>query len=162
VTDRQAGFGSGTERPAVDEFFLQGGEERFGGGVVPTHSGLSVVYTLLFVSIGPLLLFLSWTFLAPQGTDGSAEAARAQYFEKAPQSFGLLAAVAAWAVVLNAWLVGGAEGTSGAIGWIVGLVLFVAISRSSNARLHGAVVTLAWILLIGEVALEISRGLPAL
>jgi hypothetical protein len=146
----------------VDEFFLQGGEERLGGGVVPTHSGLSVVYTLLFVSIGPLLLFLSWTFLAPQGTDGSAEAARAQYFEKAPQSFGLLAAVAAWAVVLNAWLVGGAEGTSGAIGWIVGLVLFVAISRSSNARLHGAVVTLAWILLIGEVALEISRGLPAL
>ena len=119
-------------------------------------------YHLLFVSIGPLLLFLSWTFLAPQGTDGSAEAARAQYFEKAPQSFGLLAAVAAWALVLNAWLVGGAEGTSGAIGWIVGLVLFVAISRSSNARLHGAVVTLAWILLIGEVALEISRGVPAL
>ncbi len=118
-------------------------------------------YTLLFVTIGPLLVFLTWTFLAPQGTDGSAEAARAQYFDKAPQSFGLLAAVAAWAVVLNAWLVGDGEGISGAIGWVVALVLFVAISRSKNAQLHGGVVIFAWALLIGEFALEISRGVPA-
>lgn len=41
MADRQAGFGSGAERPAVDEFFLQRGEERLGGGVVPTHSGMT-------------------------------------------------------------------------------------------------------------------------
>lgn len=100
--------------------------------------------------------------MAPQGTDGSAEAARAQYFDKAPQSFGLLAAVAAWAVVLNAWLVGGREGTAGAIGWVVAVVLFVALSRSKNAQLHGGIVILAWVLLIGEFALELSRGVPSL
>lgn len=39
VADRQTGFGPGSEPSPIDEFFLQSGEERFGGGVVPTHSG---------------------------------------------------------------------------------------------------------------------------
>ena len=117
-------------------------------------------YHLLFVSFGPLLVFLTWTFLAPQGTGGSGEAARAQYFEKAPQSFALLVAVSVWAIVLNWWLVGSGEGVAGGVGWVVALVLFVAISRSKNARLHGGAAIFAWILLLGELALEISRGVP--
>ena len=119
-------------------------------------------YTLLFVSFGPLLLFLMWTFLAPQGTGGSAEDAQTQYFEKAPQSFGLLAAVAAWAFVLDVWLVGGGPGVTGAVGWAVAFLLFVAISRSASARFHGAVVIFAWVLLIAEFALELERGVPSL
>jgi hypothetical protein len=117
---------------------------------------------LLAVTAGPLLLFLSWTFLAPQGTEGSAEAARAQYFEKAPQAFRLLALVAVWAIVINIWLVGGATAITAGIGWLVGLVLFIALTRSSNPRLHGGVVAFAWLLLIAEFVLELTRGVPTL
>ena len=94
-------------------------------------------YEFLFATIGPLLVFLTWTFLAPQGTDGSADKARIQYFDKAPQAFGMMALVAAWAVVFDAWLVGGTEGITGAIGWVVALVLFLALRYSSKAQLHG-------------------------
>jgi hypothetical protein len=117
-------------------------------------------YEFLFATIGPLLVFLTWTFLAPQGTDGSAEKARLQYFDKAPQAFGLMVLVAAWAVVFDAWLVAGTEGITGAIGWGVALLLFLALRYSSNAQLHGGVVIFAWLLLIGEFALELSRGVP--
>jgi hypothetical protein len=117
-------------------------------------------YEFLFATIGPLLVFLTWTFLAPQGTDGSAEKARIQYFDKAPQAFGLMVLVAAWAVVFDAWLVAGTEGVTGAIGWGVALVLFLALRYSSGAQLHGGVVIFAWLLLIGEFALELSRGVP--
>ncbi len=117
-------------------------------------------YEFLFATIGPLLVFLTWTFLAPQGTDGSADKARIQYFDKAPQAFGMMALVAAWVVVFDAWLVGGTEGITGAIGWVVALVLFLALRYSSNAQLHGGVVIVAWLLLIGEFALELSRGVP--
>ena len=72
---------------------------------------------LLAVTAGPLLLFLAWTFLAPQGTEGSAEAAETQYFEKAPQAFRLLALLAAWAIVINLWLVGGATAITASVGW---------------------------------------------
>ena len=117
---------------------------------------------LLVVTAGPLLLFLSWTFLAPQGTEGSAEAARAQYFEKAPQTFRLMAILAVWAIVLNIWLVGGATAITAAIGWLVGLVLFIALTRSSNPRLHTGVVAFAWILLFAEYIFEVARGVPTL
>jgi hypothetical protein len=68
--------------------------------------------------------------------------------------------VAAWAVVFDAWLVAGTEGITGAIGWGVALLLFLALRYSSNAQLHGGVVIFAWLLLIGEFALELSRGVP--
>ena len=119
-------------------------------------------FHLLFVTAGPLLLFLSWTFLAPQGTEGSAEAAKSQYFEKAPQAFSLLAVIAVWAIVLNLWLVGGAAALSAGIGWGVMLVLFIVITRSSNPRLHGGVVAFAWVLLIAEYIFELMRGVPTL
>jgi hypothetical protein len=117
---------------------------------------------LLAVTAGPLLLTLSWWFLAPQGTEGSAEAARAQYFEKAPQAFRLLALVAVWAIVINLWLVGGTEAIIAGIGWAVGLVLFIALTRSSDPRLHGGAVAFAWVLLIAEYIFEIARGVPTL
>jgi len=117
---------------------------------------------LLVVTAGPLILYLSWMFLAPQGTEGSAEAARAQYFEKAPQAFRLLALFAVWAIVINIWLVGGATAITAGIGWLVGLVLFIALTRSSNPRLHGGVVAFAWVLLVAEFILEIARGVPTL
>jgi hypothetical protein len=117
---------------------------------------------LLAVTAGPLLLFLAWTFLAPQGTEGSAEAAETQYFEKAPQAFRLLALLAAWAIVINLWLVGGATAITASVGWGVGLALFIALTRSSNPRLHGGVVAFAWILLITEYIFELVRGVPIL
>jgi hypothetical protein len=117
-------------------------------------------HEFLFATIGPLLVFLTWTFLAPQGTDGSTEKARVQYFDKAPQAFGLMVLVAAWVVAFDAWLVGGTEGITGAIGWAVAFVLFLALRNSNNPQLHGGVVTFAWLLLIGEFGLELSRGVP--
>ena len=117
---------------------------------------------LLVVTAGPLLLFLAWTFLAPQGTEGSAEAARAQYFEKAPQAFRLMALVAVWAIAINLWLIGGTTALAVGIGWVVGLVLFIAVTRSSNPRLHTGVVAFAWVLLIAEYLFELSRGVPTL
>ena len=39
VTDRQTGLSPGFERSPVDEFFLQCGQEGFGGSVVPADSG---------------------------------------------------------------------------------------------------------------------------
>ena len=117
---------------------------------------------LLVVTAGPLLLFLSWTFLAPQGTEGSAEAAKAQYFEKAPQAFLLLAVIAGWAILINLWLVGGTTAVTAGIGWAVMLVLFFALTRSSNPRLHGAGVAFAWVLLIAEFIFELIRGVPTL
>ena len=117
---------------------------------------------LLVVTAGPLLLFLSWSFLAPQGTDGDAEAARAQYFEKAPQAFRLMALLAVWAIVLNIWLVGGTTALTAGIGWVVGLLLFIALTRSSNPRLHTGVVAFAWVLLIAEYIFEVARGVPTL
>ena len=119
-------------------------------------------FHLLAVTAGPLLLFLAWTFLAPQGTEGSVEAARTQYFEKAPQAFRLLALLAAWAIVINLWLVGGATAITASIGWGVGLALFFALTRSSNPRLHGGVVAFAWVLLIAEYIFELVRGVPTL
>ena len=117
---------------------------------------------LLVVTVGPLLLFLSWTFLAPQGTEGSAEAAKAQYFEKAPQAFLLLAVIAGWAILINLWLVGGTTALTAGIGWAVMLVLFIALTRSSNPRLHGGIVAFAWVLLIAEFIFELMRGVPTL
>jgi len=113
---------------------------------------------LLAVTIGPLLVFLAWTFIAPQGTEGSAAEARAQYFEKAPQAFRLMALVAVWAIAINFWLIGGTTALTASIGWVVGLVLFIALTRSSNPRLHASVVAYAWILQIGEYVLELWRG----
>jgi len=117
---------------------------------------------LLVVTIGPLFMFLAWAFLAPQGTDGDAEAAKAQYFEKAPQAFGLLAVIAVWAIVINLWLVGGTTAITAGIGWLVALVLFFALTRSSSPRLHGGVVAFAWVLLIAEFIFELMRGVPTL
>ena len=116
----------------------------------------------VFITIGPLLAILSWTFLMPQGTDGDAEAAKAQYFEKAPQAFRLLALLAVWAIVFNLWLIGGTKALVATIGWVVGLLLFIALTRSSNPRLHGAVAAFAWVLLIAEYIYEIMRGMPTL
>jgi hypothetical protein len=116
----------------------------------------------LFITLGPLLTILAWTFLMPQGTDGDAEAAKAQYFEKVPQAFRLMALVAVWAIVLNLWLIGGTTALVATIGWVVGLLLFIALTRSSNPRLHGAVTAFAWLLLIAEYILEIMRGMPTL
>jgi hypothetical protein len=117
---------------------------------------------LLVVTIGPLILFLAWTFLAPQGTEGDAEAAKTQYFEKAPQGFRLMALLAVWAIVINLWLIGGTTAITASIGWVVGLVLFFALTRSSSPRLHAAVVAFAWVLLIAEYIFELMRGLPTL
>jgi hypothetical protein len=116
----------------------------------------------VFITIGPLLAILSWTFLMPQGTDGDAEAAKTQYFEKAPQVFRLLAVLAVWAIVFNLWLIGGTKALVATIGWVVGLLLFIALTRSSNPRLHGAVAALAWVLLIAEYIFEIMRDMPTL
>jgi hypothetical protein len=116
----------------------------------------------VFITIGPLLAILSWTFLMPQGTDGDAEAAKAQYFEKAPQAFRLLALLAVWAIVFNLWLIGGTKALVATIGWVVGLLLFIALTRSSNPRLHGAVAAFAWVLLIAEYIFEIMRDMPTL
>ena len=117
-------------------------------------------YELLFVTIGPLIVFLTWTFLAPQATGGDATAARAQYFDKAPQTFGGLALLAAWAIVVEIWFVDGAEAITSGIGWAIALVLFVALTRSDNPRLHGGVAAFAWILLASEYAYAIERGIP--
>jgi hypothetical protein len=117
---------------------------------------------LLVVTAGPLILFLAWTFLAPQGTDGDAEAAKTQYFEKAPQAFRLMAILAVWAIVINLWLISGTTALAAGIGWAIGLVLFIVLTRSSNPRLHGGVVAFAWLLLVAEYIFEIVRGVPAL
>ena len=117
-------------------------------------------HEFLFFSIGPLVVFLTWTFLAPQATGGDAVAARAQYFEKAPQAFGGLALLSVWAIVANIWFVDGAEAYTSGIGWGIALALFIAMTRSSDARLHGGVAALAWILLASEYAYEIEQGVP--
>jgi hypothetical protein len=117
---------------------------------------------LLFVTAGPLMMFLAWTFLAPGGTDGSAEAAKDQYFEKAPQAFLLLAFVAAWAALLNLLLVGGTTAIAASVGWVIAVGLFIAISRSRDVRLHAGVVTFALILLAAEYIFELERGVPSL
>jgi hypothetical protein len=118
-------------------------------------------YHLLFFTIGPLVVFLTWTFLAPQATGGDAAAARAQYFDKAPQAFGRLALLAAWVVVVDIWFVDGAEVITSGIGWAIGFVLFIALARSDNARLHAAGAAFAWVLLASEYAYAIERGVPA-
>ena len=57
VADRQAGFGSGFEHSPIDEFFLQRGQERFGGSVVPTHSGAAhrLVHSVMVAEFGVLV-----------------------------------------------------------------------------------------------------------
>jgi len=70
--------------------------------------------------------------------------------------------LAVWAIVINFWLIGGATAVGASIGWAVGLVLFMALTRSSNPRLHAAVVSFAWVLLAAEFALELARGVPVL
>jgi hypothetical protein len=119
-------------------------------------------YHLLFFSIGPLVVFLTWTFLAPQATAGSAEAARAQYFEKTPQAFGGLALLSAWAIVATIWFVDGSEAVTSGIGWGIALVLFLALTRSTNPRLLGGVAVFAWVLLASEYAYAIEQGVPTL
>jgi hypothetical protein len=88
--------------------------------------------------------------------------ARVQYFEKAPQAFRLMALLAVWAIVFNLWLIGGTTALVATIGWVVGLLLFIALTRSSNPRLHGGVVAFAWVLLIAEYIFELARGVPTL
>ena len=117
-------------------------------------------YHLLYFTIGPLLVFLTWTFLAPQATGGDSAAARAQYFDKAPQAFGGLALVSAWAIGATIWFVDGAEVATSSIGWAIALALFIALTRSSNPRLHAGVVAFAWVLLASEYAYAIERGVP--
>jgi hypothetical protein len=87
-------------------------------------------YHLLYFTIGPLVVFLTWTFLAPQATGGDAAAARAQYFDKAPQAFGGLALVSAWAIGATIWFADGAEVATSSIGWAVAL----AFKQSAFAR----------------------------
>jgi len=118
-------------------------------------------YHLLYFTIGPLVVFLTWTSLAPQATGGDAAAARAQYFDKAPQAFGGLALLSAWAIVATIWFVDGAEVATSGIGWAVALASFIALTRSSNPRLHAGVAAFAWMLLASEFAYEIERSVPS-
>jgi hypothetical protein len=119
-------------------------------------------YELLYFTIGPLAVFLTWTFLAPQATNGDAAAARTQYFEKAPQAFGGLALVSAWAIGATIWFVDGAEAVTSSVGWAIGLVLFIGLARSKDWRLHAGVVAFAWLLLASEYAYAIEEGVPVL
>lgn len=119
-------------------------------------------YEFVFFTIGPTAVFLTWSFLMPEATGGDAAAARTQYFDKAVQSFGGLAVLSAWMIVATIWFVDGAEVVTSSIGWAVALVLFVALRRSDNPRLHAGVVTFAWILLASEIAYEIERGVSTI
>lgn len=89
-------------------------------------------------------------------------AAKEQYFSKAPQGFVVLAFVAGWAAVVNLWLVDSTTAVVAALGWGIALVLFIALTRSRDVRLHAGVVILAWILLLAEYVFEIERGVPSL
>jgi hypothetical protein len=66
-----------------------------------------------------------------------------------------------WAIVINFWLVGGTAAVTESIGWVVGLVLFIALTRSRNPRLHAGGAAFAWVLLIGEFIFELGRGVAA-
>jgi hypothetical protein len=116
----------------------------------------------LFFSLAPLLLSLFWIFIMPTATGGSAEAARTQYYEKAPQAFSLLALLAVWAIVMNAWLLDDSTATAGIALWAAALVLFLVISRTKLAYLHIIAAVFAWGVLITEFAFDLDRGLPAL
>jgi hypothetical protein len=116
----------------------------------------------IFFSVPPLLVSLAWLFFLPAPTGGNAEAARVQYFDRSHQAFPLLALVAVWAIVMNAWLIDGTSATVALIVWAVVLVLFVAMSRYDDRRLHIAAVVIAWAMLISEFALDLDRGVPAL
>ncbi|MGI9579458.1 MAG: hypothetical protein ACR2OH_14765 [Microthrixaceae bacterium] len=116
----------------------------------------------IFVSIAPLLVSLAWLFFLPTPTGGDAVAARVQYFDKSHQAFPLLAAIAIWAIVMNAWLIDGSSATAAVIGWAVLLALFVAGSRTDDQRAHIGAAVAAWAMLISEFALDLDRGVPAL
>lgn len=116
----------------------------------------------IFVSVAPLFVALAWIFLMPTATGGDAQEAKAQYFQKAPQAFTMLALAAAWAIVMNLWLIGSDTAIIASIGWAILLALFVGMTRSNDWRLHAGAAVFAWVLLIGELALELERGVPAL
>lgn len=84
------------------------------------------------------------------------------YFDEAPQAFSAMAIVAAWAIVMNAWLVDESAATAAIAGWAVLLVLFVAMTRSRNRWLHAGAAGFAWLLLMSEFAFELDRGVPSL
>ena len=73
-----------------------------------------------------------------------------------------MALLAAWAVVVDIWFVDGAEVITSGIGWAIGFVLFIALARYDDARLHAGGAVFAWILLASEYAYAIERGVPAL
>jgi hypothetical protein len=116
----------------------------------------------LFFSLAPLAVAIAWLFFMPTPTEGSTDDARTQYYDKAPQAFGAMAFVAAWAIVMNLWLINGDTATTAMIGWTILLVLFIAMTRSRNPWLHGSAATFAWIVLLSELAFELDRGVPAL
>ena len=70
--------------------------------------------------------------------------------------------VSAWAIGATIWFADGAEVATSSIGWAVALALFIALSRSSNPRLHAGIVAFAWLLLASEFAYEIERGVPTI
>jgi hypothetical protein len=61
---------------------------------------------------------------------------------------------------MNVWLIDETSATAAVIGWAALLVLFVAISRADDHRLHIAAAVIAWAMIISEFALD--RGVPAL
>jgi hypothetical protein len=70
--------------------------------------------------------------------------------------------VAAWAIVINLWLIEGNTANVAMIGWADHLVLFLAKTRSRNPWLRGGEAAFAWIVLLSELLLELDRGVPAL
>ena len=92
-----------------------------------------------------------------------AEAARAQYFEKAPQGFRLMALIAMWAIVINFWLIGGTTAIYGRhrLGGDA-TALHCHYPFQQPPPTHGAVVAFAWVLLIAEFIFELMRGVPTL
>ncbi len=57
VADGEAGLSSGCEYSPVNEFFLQRGQDRVGGGVVPAHSGAAhrLGYSVTVAQVGELV-----------------------------------------------------------------------------------------------------------
>ena len=72
VADRKAGLSSGCEHSPVDEFLLQRGQERFGGSVVPAHSGAAhrLGYSVTVTQVGELV---RGVLGAPVGVESDAK-----------------------------------------------------------------------------------------
>jgi len=115
-------------------------------------------WTFIYIILGPVLLFLASSILAPAEERETAEQRRAHYLAASPRFFSLLAISQLWLLVLDVVWEGGL--TASGFPALAAVALLSVMANARSVRAHAIGSAVAWVLFVGTAALEASGIIP--